>query len=248
MSTTAIEQLLKSHGFDLARQKKHRVYKREDGTMFVTASTPSDWRAERKQISTLCRVLGTDKRTLLAPLERRRRRGAVAPTSTPIVWDTLPNADRPGLSNEKVPAKQENKLAKRLDRIERNRAAKAARRAERLDLFFERPAVLFVDTGEILFSDNRGMKVLRNIIARRIKRPRTATIELSGRYPTGGEFTAEEILTNPDVLCILNCPHCGVTFVFKDGSVIRSNRDGANELWDALRPDSAALGTCDTDR
>jgi hypothetical protein len=87
MGTTTIERLLSRHGFDLARQNKHKVYKREDGTTFVTASTPSDWRAERNQISTLSRVLGTDKRSLFASLERRRQR-------IRAVAAALPNAAR----------------------------------------------------------------------------------------------------------------------------------------------------------
>ena len=228
MGTTAIERFLSNHGFDLVRQKKHKVYKRGDGTTFVTASTPSDRRAERNQMSTLCRVLGTDKRSLLASLERRRRRKRV-------VTAAVPNAAPPPIAVEKAPTREEKQLAKRLGRIERNRAVKAARGVERLDLFFERLSVLFVDGGEIIFADNRGPKLLKEIIARRIERPTTSAIALSERYGAAPDVTAEEILTNPDVLCLFNCPHCGVSFVFKDGSVVESNRDAAIVLRDELK-------------
>lgn len=229
MSTTAIERLLRSHGFDLARQKKHKVYKRDDGTTFVTASTPSDRRAEQKQLSTLCRVLGMDKRSLLASLERRRRRVRAV-----IVPAAMPKIGPPPLPVEKSPTREEKKLAKRLGRIERNRAAKAARGADRLDLFFERPAVLFVDSGEIMFTDNRGMRLLWKTLTRRIERPRTSAVPLSDRYGTGTDVTAEEILTNPDLLCLYNCPRCGVSFVFKDGSLVDGNPT-AVELRDELK-------------
>jgi hypothetical protein len=230
MGITAIERLLSSHGFDLARQNKHKVYKREDGTTFVTASTPSDWRAERNQISTLCRVLGTDKRILLASLERRRQRIRAVPAPA-----ALPNAAPPPLAIEKAPTREEKTLTKRIARIERKRAAEAARRAKRLDLFFKRHAFLFVDSGEVIFADYRGMKLFWKKLARRITRPRTSTNALSDCYGHGADITAEEILTNPEVLCLFNCPHSGVSFVFKDGSVVDSNPETAREVRDELK-------------
>ncbi len=231
MGITAIERLLSSHGFDLARHNKHKVYKRQDGTTFVTASTPSDWRAERNQISTLSRVLGTDKRSLFASLERRRQRiRAVAASAV------LPNAGPPPLAIEKAPTTREEKnLAKKIARIERKCAAGAAIRARRLDLFFKRHALLFVDSGEVIFADYRGMGVFWKKLARRITRPQTSTSALSDCFGQGADITAEEILTNPDVLCLFNCPHHGVSFVFKDGSVVLSNLETSKELRDELK-------------
>jgi hypothetical protein len=36
-------------------------------------------------------------------------------------------------------------------------------------------------------------------------------------------------------LCLFNCPHRGVSFVFKDGSVVLSNMETAKELHDELK-------------
>ena len=40
-----IDELLKRHGFQLHRSKKHQVYRTDDGKTFVQAKTPSDVRA-----------------------------------------------------------------------------------------------------------------------------------------------------------------------------------------------------------
>jgi hypothetical protein len=230
MSSTVIEQLLSSHGFELARQKKHRIYKREDGVTFVAASTPSDWRAERNQISDLCRVIGLNKHRLLASLERRRTRIRAV-----VVPGSLPNTTPPPIALEKTPTRQEKMLAKRIARIDRNREEKAGRGLHRLDLFFARHALMFVDDGEIIFPDNRGLKLLGKTIARRIESPRPSAPLLSARYDNCADLTVEVIITNPDVLCLFNCPHRGVSFVFKDGSVVLSNMETAKELHDELK-------------
>ena len=126
-------------------------------------------------------------------------------------------------------------MAKRLARIDRNRAAKERRGADRLDLFLEQHALLWVDSGEITFVDNRGLGLVRKTLARHIEHSRASTAALSDRYATIPEITAEEILTNPDVLCLFNCPHKGVSFVFKDGSVVESNHEMAMVLHDELK-------------
>lgn len=232
--STAIERLLRSHGFGLARQRKHKVYKREDGTTFVTASTPSDWRAERNQLATLCRVLGTDKHRLLASLERRRRRirAERAPAVPPIAV--------PPSIVENVPTKADEKLAKRLARIDRNRAAKAARGAEKFDLFFQRTAVLFVDSEEIVFADNRGLRPIMRAIKRHVEHGRNRNIPLSECYAARTDVTPEELLTDPNLLCLWHCAGCGgVTFIFKDGSYLGSNDPGkVTDVRDVLQANS----------
>lgn len=51
-----LEALLREHGFELIRHKKHRVF--SNGQVnFVMASTPSDARAEKNHIRNLKRAL-----------------------------------------------------------------------------------------------------------------------------------------------------------------------------------------------
>lgn len=55
-----IESLLKTNRFRLVRQSKHRVWRNPEGKVFVASTTPSDWRAAKKQLSTLKKVLASD--------------------------------------------------------------------------------------------------------------------------------------------------------------------------------------------
>jgi predicted RNA binding protein YcfA (HicA-like mRNA interferase family) len=50
-------ELLQEHGFDLVRQRKHKIYRNPDGLTFVVASTPSDRQAPQNALSTLKRIL-----------------------------------------------------------------------------------------------------------------------------------------------------------------------------------------------
>ena len=50
---------LKRIGAVLIRQKRHQVWRLPDGRNYVMAQTPSDWRAQQKQISVLRRMLAT---------------------------------------------------------------------------------------------------------------------------------------------------------------------------------------------
>ena len=60
--------------------------------------------------------------------------------------ETVCDAQRP-----LAPSKADRRLAKRLERIERNEAAKTARFAERWELFMKHDAVLWVPTNEFRF-------------------------------------------------------------------------------------------------
>lgn len=71
-----MEDLVKRYGFDLARQKKHKVYKHPDGRTFVLPSTPSDWRSSHNQLSDFSRLMGLSKKELLG-LERKERKEVV---------------------------------------------------------------------------------------------------------------------------------------------------------------------------
>ena len=52
-----ITEELKRIGAVLIRQKRHQVWRLPDGRNYVMAKTPSDWRAQQKQISALRRML-----------------------------------------------------------------------------------------------------------------------------------------------------------------------------------------------
>lgn len=67
-----LDKALKTHGFALARTKKHRVYKHGDGSTFVLASTTSDVRAEQNAIATFARLVGKRVADLQAPQHPKR--------------------------------------------------------------------------------------------------------------------------------------------------------------------------------
>jgi predicted RNA binding protein YcfA (HicA-like mRNA interferase family) len=69
MSTVNVERVLVEQGFNLVRQRKHRVYRRCDGKTFVMASTPSDRRASQNSLSNLARLLGIPRRELFGKPE-----------------------------------------------------------------------------------------------------------------------------------------------------------------------------------
>lgn len=56
-----MERLIELNGFSLKRRGRHLVYQNAQGHNFVTAATPSDYRAEmniRKELERVCRRLG----------------------------------------------------------------------------------------------------------------------------------------------------------------------------------------------
>jgi hypothetical protein len=67
------EEILRSHGAVLARQRKHEVWKFPDGRTFVRASTPSDVNGDRNSLRQLKRLLGLDGERGIEG-ERRERR------------------------------------------------------------------------------------------------------------------------------------------------------------------------------
>lgn len=145
-----VERLLRESGFELRRTKKHKVYRRDDGKTFVAASTASDVRAGHNSLRDLCRLLGLKKADALERLQRRRkprRERVPLPKPEPSACD----AQRPLSPEGAGPSKADRKLAKRLERIERNEAAKNARFAERWGMFMEHDAMLYVPTNEFRF-------------------------------------------------------------------------------------------------
>src|SRR5579864_2819179 len=84
-----VEKIIRSAGFSLVRQRKHRVYYHAGlNKTLVTASTPSDRNAEHHTVAQLARLVGTSKRQLLKRTLRRKRR--VRPAHTTIDPVTQP--------------------------------------------------------------------------------------------------------------------------------------------------------------
>ena len=61
---TILDQL-KRAGAVLVRNKNHQIWRLPDGRNYVMSQTPSDWRAERKQVSVLRQLLKTEHGTSL---------------------------------------------------------------------------------------------------------------------------------------------------------------------------------------
>jgi hypothetical protein len=60
MSTSTqkkIDTLLREHRFTLVRQSKHKIFQAPSGHIFVTSTSPSDWRAAERSLSVLKRIL-----------------------------------------------------------------------------------------------------------------------------------------------------------------------------------------------
>src|ERR1700733_10469223 len=53
------ERLLKQHGFELVRATKHHVFRNPEGRVYVTSSTPSDWRVAHNRLTALKRCLAS---------------------------------------------------------------------------------------------------------------------------------------------------------------------------------------------
>ncbi len=86
MATQAIDNVLRRQGFELARQKRHRVWKRDDGDKtltFVTPSTPSDRRWNDNALGDLARLLGLKRKDLLVSTVKEPRNEEPAIAFTP---------------------------------------------------------------------------------------------------------------------------------------------------------------------
>lgn len=56
--TERVKVLLAQHGATLVRWRKHNIYRFPNGRTVVISKTPSDWRAEMKQIRDIRRAIG----------------------------------------------------------------------------------------------------------------------------------------------------------------------------------------------
>jgi hypothetical protein len=128
-----LDQALTQHGFALVRTRKHQVYKRADGTTFVTPSTPSDVRWERPALADFARIVGKTKRELTShalPKRARRKHSRLEPLPQPAILAPVAVADFPNPVPEL--SAQDRKLLKRLERYQANREKKRIAREKKL--------------------------------------------------------------------------------------------------------------------
>src|SRR5205809_1048134 len=72
-----VDALLREHGFRLVRQTKHHVWRNPQGKVFVTPSTPSDWRAWRNRLTDLKKVIASDPVPEVIAISEHERRQAL---------------------------------------------------------------------------------------------------------------------------------------------------------------------------
>lgn len=141
------DRLLKEHGFELIRTTKHRVYRNPEGRVYVTSSTPSDWRVANNRLTALKRCLASpikpmslatsdfERQEAATLIEGRRKAitgmgGASKSRGTGFFYD-----DRKILTVgqlQQIQAMREQALANRLRRQEKQKKTLAERRARKL--------------------------------------------------------------------------------------------------------------------
>jgi hypothetical protein len=70
------DRLLREHGFELVRSRKHRVYQDADGRVYVVASTPSDHFAWKNALGTIKRVVAAPPKPLVLAISEFEREQA----------------------------------------------------------------------------------------------------------------------------------------------------------------------------
>lgn len=73
-----VQRLLKAHEFVLVRQDRHKVYRNPQSKIFVTAATPSDWRAWANSLSDLKRVIQNPPTPMVQAISDFERQQAAA--------------------------------------------------------------------------------------------------------------------------------------------------------------------------
>ncbi len=79
-----VERLIRQHGGELIRQRRHQIWRFPDGWQFVRAGTPSDHRALYNQLADVRRLLNLStppKAATQRPKPRSARPGRQTPPS-----------------------------------------------------------------------------------------------------------------------------------------------------------------------
>lgn len=148
-----VEAIISKAGFELLRNKNHRIYRNAAGQNLVTAATPSDWRAGRNTLAQLSRLTGVSLRTLTVPTHRKRIRipapEPIRIVASQVVPETLPAA----VVVPPAPlTAAEGKLLKRMVKHEAQYVAKQAKQLERFIRLVHMLTALF-DSDEVFFEN-----------------------------------------------------------------------------------------------
>jgi hypothetical protein len=139
VSTLHLDHLIQDAGFQLVRDRKHRVYHHvELNKILVTASTPSDHRAEANIIAQVAKLTGRKKRDLLGG-SRKRKPKSTKPSSVVIassepasvlettLADPLEPTAAEAIAGPAPLTASEQKYLRRLEKHEAQRKEKEAR-------------------------------------------------------------------------------------------------------------------------
>jgi hypothetical protein len=81
MSANALQKhdaLLRQHKFVLVRQDRHKVYRNPEGRVYVTSSTPSDWRVAFNMLTALKRCIAEPPKPMVVAISDYEREQAAA--------------------------------------------------------------------------------------------------------------------------------------------------------------------------
>ena len=219
MNSKIVEKLLRHAGFELRRTKKHQVYRRPDGKTFVRASTPSDVRGERNNFADLCHVIGITKAEAMDSLKRRRKHESTTEVALQFPPQEINRPEPEPVAPAATPmSRDDRRLAKRLERIERNTAAKRAKFDAKWAQFVKGNAILYVATNEFVFLRHpHTVEHLRDMLD---------CIEKAGSDSIAADILAgRQMDTTPEMIVHLTEDGDRLSFIFDDGSAVSGRLD-----------------------
>jgi predicted RNA binding protein YcfA (HicA-like mRNA interferase family) len=232
MSEQELNRRLRAHGFELARQNKHRVFKNPSGLTFVLPSTPSDQRWSHNALADLARLCGpsdADSR----PLRARRQHGTLDPKPTaaaPVAPVELVEQPIPAPAPEPQPLSRADRVRlKRWEKHESQRGEKDVRRLAKLQ-------VLAHQAHETLERSGRGQRGARIVrltrdTYRRVRQLGFQDVALSAASVRRNAFSAIAVVIR-----------VGTRFIDIIAGVVRESPTWDDEgmpveVWADMRPD-----------
>jgi hypothetical protein len=162
MSEQELKRRLRAHGFELVRQKKHRVFRNPSGQQFVIPSTPSDYRWSHNALADLARLCGPiedDPR----PLRAKRQHGRLDPHRVEApeapVAEVQPEPPKPAL--EAPMSRADQQRLKRWEKHDKQRGATDVLRLAKLSDIAHRAKDLLDEMASRRGNHRPGMHILR---------------------------------------------------------------------------------------
>lgn len=164
-----VEKIIRSAGFSLVRQRKHRVYYHAGlNKTLVTASTPSDRNAVHHTVAQLARLMGTTKRELLQrTLRRKRRARPVHPTIAPVAVTQPQVVTTPVAPTAPVArlTRAQRNLLKQWEKHEAHKRIKLQKQRERLQFVVNNAHDMFTSAIQDLVPDTDAVEEVHHNIA-----------------------------------------------------------------------------------